>query len=121
VSGKIQRCWTASFFVLPRPGAGQGGGGGPAADFARSILGQDDDESKAASGGRRRNRKMRWGDGVGVQWSRFQAAHGDHVIASAKWAGVRKSLPGACDSASHPTVTRIKVAIVCRLLCGVRR
>ena len=26
-------------------------------------------------------------------------------------AGVRKPLPGACDSAAHPTVTQIRVAL----------
>jgi hypothetical protein len=82
-----------------------------------SILGRDDDESKAASGGRRRNRKMRWG-WCGCAVESFSApADGDHVVASAQsgeqseWAGVRKPLPGACDSAAHPAVTQIKSVI----------
>ena len=28
-----------------------------------------------------------------------------------EWAGVRKPLPRACDSAAHPTVTQINLAI----------
>jgi hypothetical protein len=27
-----------------------------------------------------------------------------------EWAGIRKPLPGACDSATHPTVTQINSA-----------
>jgi hypothetical protein len=77
-----------------------------------SILGRDDDESKAASGGRRRNGKDEVGMGVGVQWSRFQRLRTGitwlPVLRAASRVSGRvskKPLPGACDSAAHPTVT----------------
>ena len=60
---------------------------------------------------------MRWG-GYGCAVEPFSApADGDHVVAkpraasSVEWAGVRKPLPGACDSAAHPTVSQINEVI----------
>jgi hypothetical protein len=66
----------------------------------------------------RRNRKMRW-RWCGCAVESFSApADGDHVVASAwsgelsEWAGVRKPLPGTCDSATHPAVTQINSTII---------
>jgi hypothetical protein len=59
---------------------------------------------------------MRWGPGMvwGVQWSRFQRLRTGitwlpvlRAASQSLWAGVRKPLPRACDSAAHPTVTQI--------------
>ena len=48
---------------------------------------------------------------MGVPVESFSAVASAWSGEQSEWAGVRKALPGACDSAAHPTVTQIKKAI----------